>query len=131
VSDGRPQLHRIDEALAGLTFLADRTPETTDDESAAAFGEVCAYRDGGVFVAHWAGSSEWERHRLADEIVVIVEGETTMTFLVDDVDQSRDLRAGDLVVVPQGTWHRFDSPGGVKLMSVTPQPGDHQAERPT
>ena len=39
--------------------------------------------------------------------------------------QEQELRAGMMVVVPQGLWHRFESPGGVTLMSVTPLPTDH------
>jgi hypothetical protein len=27
--------------------------------------------------------------------------------------------------VPQGMWHRFESAGGVTLMTATPQPTDH------
>jgi len=33
-------------------------------------------------------------------------------------------------VVPQGTWHRFEAPVGVKVMTVTPLPTDHRADRP-
>ena len=34
------------------------------------------------------------------------------------------------VVVPQGTWHRFETPESVLVMSVTPQPTDHSTEPP-
>ena len=30
-----------------------------------------------------------------------------------------------LVVVPQGAWHRFESPEGVCLMTATPKPTEH------
>ncbi len=32
--------------------------------------------------------------------------------------------------VPQGIWHRFESPKGVNVQSITPQPTDHQTEHP-
>jgi len=32
-----------------------------------------------------------------------------------------------IAIVPQGAWHRFSSPRGVTLMTVTPQPTDHPA----
>ena len=114
-----------------LTFLSDRTPETTDEESAEAFSELSSYRDGGIYVGHWAGSSEWERHPVGDEIVMIVAGATTMFFLTDDGEVSTDLAAGEIIVVPRGTWHRFETPDRVKVLSVTPQPTDHSADRPT
>lgn len=38
---------------------------------------------------------------------------------------------GELIVIPQGTWHRFESPEPVKVVTFTPQPTDHQVVRPT
>lgn len=125
-----PQPIMIQHAIDGLTFLADRTPETTDEQAGAAFGRLADYRDSGIFVAHWAGRSEWERHPVGDEIVMVIGGETTITFLIDDEEQSALLRAGDLVVVPQNTWHSFDTPTVVQLLSVTPQPTEHRPDRP-
>ena len=129
-SSTRPQPIAVDSAIAGLSFLHDRTPETTSEESSGAFVQLSTYRDGAIFVGHWAGHSEWERHTVADEIVMVVDGETTITFLTDDGEQSQPLRAGELVVVPKGTWHRFDTPDGVKVLSVTPLPTDHRTDRP-
>jgi len=37
---------------------------------------------------------------------------------------------GELIVVPQGVWHRFETPEGVKVVAVTPKPTDHQVNRP-
>jgi mannose-6-phosphate isomerase-like protein (cupin superfamily) len=61
---------------------------------------------------------------------MVLEGDTTIFFLTDEGEQSADLGAGELVVVPQGTWHRFETSEGVKLLSVTPQPTDHSPGRP-
>lgn len=116
--------------LGRLTFLPDRTPDTTDEQAGDAFGRLADYRDGAVFIAHWAGSSEWERHRVGDEIVMVVEGATTMTMLIDGEERSFTMGEGELIVVPQGTWHRFDTPDAVKVMTVTPQPTDHTAGHP-
>lgn len=35
------------------------------------------------------------------------------------------LKAGMAVIVPQGTWHRFEAPDGVTLVTATPQPTQH------
>jgi mannose-6-phosphate isomerase-like protein (cupin superfamily) len=125
-----PEPISVAAALGELSFLADRTPTTTDEEAAGAFALLADYRDGGIFVGHWAGRSEWERHGVADEIVVVLEGETTITFRTDEGERSAPLRAHDMVVVPKGTWHRFDTPDGVRLFSVTPQPTEHRAGPP-
>ena len=65
----------ITDALTQLTFLTDRSPTTTDEESQGAFR----------LLAH----------------------------------------------LPGGTWHRFETPEQVKLLSVTPQPTDHTPDQPT
>jgi mannose-6-phosphate isomerase-like protein (cupin superfamily) len=39
--------------------------------------------------------------------------------------QSLALTAGMMAIVPQGTWHRFEAPDGVCVMTATPQPTDH------
>ncbi len=131
MAETRPMPFAIHTAIEDLTFLPNRTPTTTDEESADAFARLCAYRDGAIFVGRWAGKSEWERHSVGDEIVMVIGGETTITFLAGDDEASSHLRAGDLVVVPQGTWHRFETPDEVQVLSVTPQPTEHRSDRPS
>lgn len=120
----------VDNTVARLRFLPDRTPATTIDESDGVFARLADYRDGGIFVGRWAGASEWERHTVGDEIVMVMEGATTIFFLTDDGEQPAELTGGQLVIVPQGTWHRFETPDSVLVMSVTPQPTDHSVDRP-
>ena len=130
MSSGGPIPISVDAAIAGLTFLPDRAPTTTSAASSDSFTMLSSYRDGGVFVGHWAGNSEWERHTVGDEVVMVIDGETTIYFLCDEEERAAVLCAGELVVVPEGTWHRFETPAGVKLLSVTPQPTDHTSNRP-
>jgi quercetin dioxygenase-like cupin family protein len=120
----------VNDIVGGLRFLPDRTPATTDAETEGVFARLADYRDGGVFVGRWAGTSEWERHPVGDEIVMVMEGATTIFFLTDDDERPAELTAGQLVVVPQNTWHRFETPDSVLVMSITPQPTDHRVDRP-
>jgi mannose-6-phosphate isomerase-like protein (cupin superfamily) len=120
----------LDDAFATLVFLGDRTPETTPEEKGGAFAALSDYRDGAVFIAHYAGDSEWERHPRGDEIVLVVEGETTLFLWIDGEQVSSKLRRGQLFVVPRNAWHRFESPGGVKILTVTPQPTEHRITPP-
>ncbi len=115
----------LDDAWATLTHLPDRTPATT---SADCFATVTDYRDGAVFLADYAGSSAWERHPVGDEIVTVVSGSTTMTMLIDGEEVPYLMGPGQLIIVPQNTWHRFDAPDGVRVMTVTPQPTEHHRE---
>ena len=120
----------LSDAIDGLRFFGSRTPTSTAAEAAGAFRRLAEYRDGAVFVGHWAGTSEWERHPAGDEVVMIVGGATVISFLEDGAERSVRLVEGDLVVVPRNTWHRFETADEVKVMSVTPQPSDHSVERP-
>jgi mannose-6-phosphate isomerase-like protein (cupin superfamily) len=121
----------IGRAIDDLEFYGDRTPTTTDDEMPGAFAVLSDYRDGGIFVGHWAGASEWERHPVGDEIVMVVDGATTMFLIIDGAEHAVELGPGEMVVVPQGTWHRFETIDRVEVLTVTPQPTEHTADMPT
>lgn len=111
--------------LGKLTMLRGRTARTTQAERQGAFARLAAYRDGGIFTAKFAGDSAWERHPNGDELVQVVDGATTMHVMTEDGPQSVTLGPGMMVIVPQGTWHRFAAPAGVTLMTMTPQPTQH------
>lgn len=117
----RPQPISLDAVWESTTHLPDRTPLT---ESTDHFATVAEYRDGGIFMANYSGSSEWERHP-AEEVVVVVDGSTTMTLLIDGDETAHTMGRGEMIIVPPSTWHRFDSPNGVRVMTVTPQPTEH------
>ncbi|USH05149.1 cupin domain-containing protein [Grimontia kaedaensis] len=120
----------LKDAFEKVTFLEDRTPEhSLSGEGENAFATLSEYRDGGVFIAHYEGKSEWERHP-GDELVHVLEGQTTIFLLNGEEETPISLSAGELVVVPENVWHRFDTPSGVKVMTVTPQPTEHSIERP-
>ncbi len=130
VPDNPPRPVSILSEIDRLTPLRGRTPTSTEEERADAFAEIAQSRDGGVYVGHWGeGASEWERHP-ADEVVAVVGGETTIVLLIDGEEIAHLLGPAGLIIVPANTWHRFETPGMVKIITVTPQPGDHQADRP-
>lgn len=120
----------IEDAFAGLEFLGNRTPETTPEEAARAFAALSEYRDGAIFIGHYAGNSAWERHGAGDELVLVVDGTTTLILLTHEGEARTALSAGEFMVVPGNTWHRFETPSGVKIFTVTPRPTDHSIERP-
>ena len=111
--------------LAKLTMLRGRTPHTTRAERQGSSAQLAPYRDGALFTTKFAGEGGWERHRNGDELLHIIGGATTLHLMTQEGPQALALSAGMIAVVPQGTWHRFESPGGVTLMTATPQPTDH------
>ena len=110
-----------------LNMLRDRRPDMLEAERRAsgAFATLTPFRDGNIFDAKFSGNGAWERHPNGDELVQIVEGTTKLHIIINDESQTHELRAGMLVVVPQGVWHRFESPEGVCLMTATPKPTEH------
>jgi mannose-6-phosphate isomerase-like protein (cupin superfamily) len=111
--------------FARLTMLRNRTPTSSEADRKGAFARVAAYRDGAIFAAKFAGISAWERHPQGDEIVQIVDGATTLHLMTAEGRQSIPLTAGMLAVVPQNTWHQFEAPDGVCVMTATPEPTEH------
>lgn len=126
-----PQPVDLSKAVAELEHLGNRKPTTDAQPHDKWAAKVSDYRDGGIFVVDYAGSSEWERHGVGDELVQVIEGSTTMTMHVDGQDQATTMSAGQFIIVPQGVWHRFDTPEGAKIMTITPQPTDHMLEHPS
>ena len=121
----------LHEALDRLEHLPNRTPEMAfAGGSDAAFAELAHYRNGAIYVGFYSGDSEWERHPNGDELVMVLEGSTTLVLLLEGNEERTTLRAHELVVVPVNTWHRFEESNEVKVMTVTPQPTDHSLDRP-
>ena len=126
------QVISIDEEFQQLKFFARRKPTSTTAELAGAFARLAEYRDGGVFIAHYAGESEWERHAQGDEVVYVVEGETCLILLTMAGQEQRfTLGHGDMFVVPRGLWHRFETAQAVKLLAITPEPTDLSVDSPS
>ena len=117
----------VNATLAALPFLHGRGKYTTDAEKSASFTTMSPYRDGGIFGGSFSGESQWERHQQGDEIVYVLDGSTTLTLIEgDDAEpQSLEMKAGMMVVIPQGCWHLFRSPDGVTIVTITPQPTEH------
>ncbi|MEM7275119.1 MAG: cupin domain-containing protein [Actinomycetota bacterium] len=121
----------LNASFDSLDFLPDRAPDRANvaDGRAPWFDTLARYRDGAIFIVHYAGDSQWERHP-DDELVMVIEGGTTMTLVVDGAAVEYSMTAMQMIVVPARTWHRFHTPDGVKVMTITPQPTDHQLEDP-
>src|SRR6266851_660660 len=113
--------------LAKLDMLQGRRPDMTeaDRKGTNAFATLTPFRDGNIFSAKFAGNGAWERHPNGDELVQVIEGATKLHVMTDEGLQTHALKAGMLVIVPQNTWHRFESPDGVALMTATPKPTEH------
>jgi len=118
-------VHDLRAELAGLALLEGRTPKTSASEKARSIVRIAPYRDGAIFLAKFSGTSNWERHPQGDEIVQVVEGETTLHLITPEGPRSFTLTAGMLVVVPRNAWHKFESEKGVSVMTATPQPTEH------
>ena len=120
-----PTILDLNAEFAKLKMLRGRTPETPEADRQGAFARLAPYRDSAINVAKFSGEGPWERHINGDEIVQVVDGTTTMHIMFEDGPQSFTLKAGMVVIVPQGNWHRFEAPDGVSLMTTTPQPTQH------
>jgi len=116
----------LSQILSTLTYLEERKPQMAFTGGAeAAFAEVAPIRDGAIYVGHYSGSSEWERHAAGDELVMVLEGTTTVILRKEATEERITLVAQELLVVPAGAWHRFENSKNLKVLTVTPQPTEH------
>ncbi len=99
-------------------------------DASEAFAEVVPYRDGAVYASYYSGSSEWERHPNGDEVVMVLEGTTTVVLLTNAKEERYFLAGNELIVIPVGVWHRFEGSERLKVMTITPQPTEHGLETP-
>ena len=68
----------------------------------------------------------WHRHEDTEQVMFILDGAVEMTI----EDETRTLRAGDVVVVNRGLHHSLRSPGGVTFMeALAPVPLDHVPDK--
>lgn len=112
----------INATLATLKFLEGRTRFS---DTKGTFARVAEYRDGAIFTGGFSGVSQWERHPNGDEIVQILKGSVTLSLITAEGQETLDLKAGMVAIVPQGAWHQFNAPDGVTIMTTTPQPTEH------
>src|SRR5690349_6101730 len=112
----------VNAATAKLDILKGRRPDMTeaDRKGTNAFTTLTPFRDGNIFAAKFSGNGAWERHPKGDELVQVVEGSTKFHIITESGQETHELKAGMLVIVPQNAWHRFESPEGVCLMTATP-----------
>jgi mannose-6-phosphate isomerase-like protein (cupin superfamily) len=127
----QPKKVSLRASLDGVTYLPQRTPEMALTGGVeAAFAELAACGDGAVYAGHYSGDSEWERHPAGDEVVLALAGTTTLVLWIDGREERVPLAAEELVVVPRGTWHRFEASRELQVLTVTPQPTEQRVERP-
>jgi mannose-6-phosphate isomerase-like protein (cupin superfamily) len=119
-----PSIIDLNAELAKLTMFRGRTPRSTMAERQGSGGRLASYRDGGLFTTKFAGKGHWESHLAGDELIHVLDGAATLEIIGEAGRQSFALSAGMVAVIPQSTWHRFQSAEGVTLMTATPSPSE-------
>lgn len=64
-----------------------------------------------------------ERHPDGDEILYLISGKARLVLLESSEDDI-EMRPGDGLVVPRGTWHRVDILEPCQIVYVTPGPNN-------
>ena len=120
-----PSIIDLHAELAKLTMFR-RTPQSTRAETKGSVARLASYRDGLLLAIKSSGTDHWERHLTGDELIHILDGTAMSEIVCDDgPPKSFALRAGMVVVIPQGAWHRGHSSEGTTQINATPFPGEH------
>jgi mannose-6-phosphate isomerase-like protein (cupin superfamily) len=121
-----PSIVDLNAETAKLTRLLERAPEPPPGKRKSRGTQLAPYREGILFLGATAdaGSGHWEVHP-EDELIHVLAGTRILDIVCDaGPPKSFELRAGMIVVVPQGAWHRFRSRDFGMLISAT-IPGPH------
>jgi len=122
--EGKTSIIDLNAEIARLTMFR-RTPQSTREETRGSVARLADYRDGLLLAIKSAGKDHWERHLAGDELIHILDGTKTLEIVCDaGPSKSFDVRAGMIVVIPQGAWHRSYSEG-TTTMSAVPFPGEN------
>ena len=78
-------------------------------------------------IGSFIGRPPWELHTAGDELLHVLSGDCVLTMRDATGETKRTLRAGDLVVVPQGCGHSNDAPDGVTMFFMTPAEGNEHS----
>jgi mannose-6-phosphate isomerase-like protein (cupin superfamily) len=120
-----PSIIDLNAELAKLKMFR-RTPQSTRAETKGSVARLASYRDGLLLAIKSSGTDHWERHLAGEELIHIVDGTATLEIVCDDgPPKSFAVRAGMIVIIPQGAWHRGHSSEGTTQMNATPFPGEH------
>ena len=120
-----------------MTFVLDLSPAAVAKMTPIDLANVTERPDGPIDgfefhgcdcgVASFKGQPPWERHTAGDELIHVLAGGTQLTVRGADGDVVRQLRPGDLAIVPSGCWHRNSAPDGVTLLFMTPREGNQNS----
>jgi mannose-6-phosphate isomerase-like protein (cupin superfamily) len=61
---------------------------------------------------------------------MVLSGTTTVVLLKNKTQEKVLLQEKELVVVPQGIWHRFEGSLQLQVLTITPKITDHSIELP-
>src|SRR6516162_4284214 len=78
-------------------------------------------------VASFIGRPPWEFHPSDDELLHVLAGSSQLTVRQGGEELVGTLRAGDLVIIPKGCWHRNEAPEGVTMLHMAPREGDRHS----
>jgi mannose-6-phosphate isomerase-like protein (cupin superfamily) len=68
-----------------------------------------------------------EMHPDGDELLYVIDGRLRIVLELDGGERLVEAEAGQAVVVPQGTWHRFVPGVPGRIVNITPGPrGEHR-----
>jgi mannose-6-phosphate isomerase-like protein (cupin superfamily) len=105
--------------VVGLSsdFAASKMPERADPP--VPFSGVTF----GVTTMHQKSPHGGEMHPDGDEVLYLISGKVRVVFLDSD-EEDVEVRPGDGLVVPKGTWHRVDIVEPSEIVYLTPGPNN-------
>jgi mannose-6-phosphate isomerase-like protein (cupin superfamily) len=84
---------------------------------------------GAIHLGRLSGEMPWERHPDGDKLLQVLEGELDITLLAAIGLLQETIRAGSILVVPRGLWHRLQGRDAA-VLAVVPQHTERSTHYP-
>lgn len=99
---------------------------------ALAFTQLSQFQPGpsAIHVGRFCGDMPWERHPDGDKLLQVLEGQVQVTLLADIGLLRETVRAGSLLVIPRGLWHRLTGQEAAVLKVAPLRTEVSKAEKP-
>lgn len=105
--------------------------QPVDGNRAGKFWDMGSYEGGSTWVGKWQGESPWERHVQGDEFLHVLKGDVEVVVLTSSGKISKNVREGNIFVVPKNHWHKQIARSEVIVLGATPGVTDvSEAEPP-
>jgi uncharacterized protein YjlB len=95
-------------------------------QGGASFWMLDRFNGGNAWIGQYQGESPWEMHPEGEELIAVLDGSVDFILESGDGLQTVTVAAGEVLVIPRGTWHCHVCHGQVRSLGATSGRTEHR-----